>query len=113
MTVMEIVVSVMMEDKFGVTAAAPGRRRGRRREWCGPGHPRPRSEPARSPLTSFGANKVGVIKVIREITGLGLKEAGPRRGAYPLGDGRASRRPTRTASRREAPEEASAAMEIK
>jgi len=26
-------------------------------------------------LTEFGANKVGVIKVIREITGLGLKEA--------------------------------------
>jgi large subunit ribosomal protein L7/L12 len=26
-------------------------------------------------MTSFGANTVGVIKVIREITGLGLKEA--------------------------------------
>ena len=26
-------------------------------------------------MTSFGANKVGVIKVIREITGLGVKEA--------------------------------------
>lgn len=26
-------------------------------------------------LTSFGANKVGVIKVVREATGLGLKEA--------------------------------------
>ena len=26
-------------------------------------------------LTNFGANKVGVIKVIREITNLGLKEA--------------------------------------
>jgi large subunit ribosomal protein L7/L12 len=26
-------------------------------------------------MTSFGANKVGVIKAIREITGLGLKEA--------------------------------------
>ena len=26
-------------------------------------------------MTEFGANKVGVIKVIREITGLGLKEA--------------------------------------
>lgn len=26
-------------------------------------------------MTSFGANKVGVIKVIRTITGLGLKEA--------------------------------------
>jgi len=26
-------------------------------------------------LTSFGANKVAVIKVVREVTGLGLKEA--------------------------------------
>jgi large subunit ribosomal protein L7/L12 len=26
-------------------------------------------------LTSFGANKVSVIKVVREVTGLGLKEA--------------------------------------
>jgi large subunit ribosomal protein L7/L12 len=26
-------------------------------------------------LTDFGANKVGVIKAVREITGLGLKEA--------------------------------------
>ena len=26
-------------------------------------------------LTSFGANKINVIKVVREVTGLGLKEA--------------------------------------
>jgi len=26
-------------------------------------------------LTGFGANKIGVIKAIRELTGLGLKEA--------------------------------------
>jgi large subunit ribosomal protein L7/L12 len=26
-------------------------------------------------LTSFGANKVSVIKAVREVTGLGLKEA--------------------------------------
>ena len=26
-------------------------------------------------MTSFGANKVGVIKVVRAVTGLGLKEA--------------------------------------
>ena len=26
-------------------------------------------------MTSFGSNKVGVIKVVRELTGLGLKEA--------------------------------------
>ena len=37
--------------------------------------PPPRPRLPRSRPTSFGANKVGVIKVIREITGLGLKEA--------------------------------------
>ncbi|MDP3793958.1 MAG: 50S ribosomal protein L7/L12, partial [Candidatus Uhrbacteria bacterium] len=26
-------------------------------------------------LTEIGANKIGVIKVVREVTGLGLKEA--------------------------------------
>ena len=30
-------------------------------------------------LTEIGANKVGVIKAVREITGLGLKEARRRR----------------------------------
>ena len=58
MTVLEIVDLVkMMEDKFGVTAAAE-----EQTEFT-------------VTMTSFGANKVGVIKVIREITGLGLKEA--------------------------------------
>ena len=76
MTVMEIVDLVkMMEDKFGVTAAAPVAM------MAGAG-----AAAAAAPvveeqteftvtMTSFGANKVGVIKVIREITGLGLKEA--------------------------------------
>ena len=75
MTVLEIVDLVkMMEDKFGVTAAAPV-------AVAAPG-----AAAAAAPaveektefnvtMTSFGANKVGVIKVIREITGLGLKEA--------------------------------------
>ena len=75
MTVLEIVDLVkMMEDKFGVTAAAPV-------AMAAPG-----AAAAAAPvveektefnvtMTSFGANKVGVIKVIREITGLGLKEA--------------------------------------
>ena len=61
MTVMEVVDLVkMMEDKFGVTAAAPVVEE--QTEFT-------------VTMTSFGANKVGVIKVIREITGLGLKEA--------------------------------------
>jgi len=77
MTVMEIVDLVkMMEDKFGVTAAAPMAMMA-----AGGGAA---AAPAAAveeqteftvTMTSFGANKVGVIKVIREITGLGLKEA--------------------------------------
>ena len=77
MTVMEIVDLVkMMEEKFGVTAAAPVAVVG------GGGAPGAAAAPAveektefNVTMTSFGANKVGVIKVIREITGLGLKEA--------------------------------------
>ncbi len=76
MTVMEIVDLVkMMEEKFGVTAAAP-------MAMVAAGGAAAAAAPAAEEqteftvtMTSFGANKVGVIKVIREITGLGLKEA--------------------------------------
>ena len=77
MTVMEIVDLVkMMEDKFGVTAAAPVAMAA-----AGGGAAAAAAPAAEEKteftvtMTSFGANKVGVIKVIREITGLGLKEA--------------------------------------
>jgi len=78
MTVMEIVDLVkMMEDKFGVTAAAPVAIAA-----VGAGGGAAAAAPAAEEqteftvtMTSFGANKVSVIKVIREITGLGLKEA--------------------------------------
>jgi large subunit ribosomal protein L7/L12 len=76
MTVMEIVDLVkMMEEKFGVTAAAPV-------AMVAAGGAAAAAAPVAEEktefnvtMTSFGANKVGVIKVIREITGLGLKEA--------------------------------------
>ena len=75
MTVMEIVDLVkMMEDKFGVTAAAPVAMAAA----AGAAAAAPVVEEQTEftvTMTSFGANKVGVIKVIREITGLGLKEA--------------------------------------
>jgi large subunit ribosomal protein L7/L12 len=75
MTVMEIVDLVkMMEDKFGVTAAAPMAMVAA----GGAAAAAPAAEEQTEftvTMTSFGANKVGVIKVIREITGLGLKEA--------------------------------------
>jgi large subunit ribosomal protein L7/L12 len=77
MTVMEIVDLVkMMEEKFGVTAAAPVAM------VAAGGAAGAAAAPAAEEQTEFnvtrtsvGANKVGVIKVIREITGLGLKEA--------------------------------------
>jgi large subunit ribosomal protein L7/L12 len=58
-----------MEDEFGVSAAAPVMVAGA----AGAAEEGPSSFDV--VLTSAGASKIGVIKVIREITGLGLKEA--------------------------------------
>lgn len=73
-SVMDVVELVkMMEDKFGVTAAAPVAAAG----------PAAAAGPVAEAQTEFTvvltavdpAKKVNVIKVVREITGLGLKEA--------------------------------------
>jgi large subunit ribosomal protein L7/L12 len=76
MTVMEIVDLVkMMEDKFGVTAAAPVAMAAVAGAGAAAAPAAEEQTEFTVTMTSFGANKVGVIKVIREITGLGLKEA--------------------------------------
>jgi large subunit ribosomal protein L7/L12 len=76
MTVMEIVDLVkMMEDKFGVTAAAPMAMMAGGGAAAAPAAAVEEQTEFAVTMTSFGANKVGVIKVIRELTGLGLKEA--------------------------------------
>jgi large subunit ribosomal protein L7/L12 len=76
MTVMEIVDLVkMMEDKFGVTAAAPVAMAAAAGAAAAAAPAAEEQTEFTVTMTSFGANKVGVIKVIREITGLGLKEA--------------------------------------
>ena len=76
MTVLEIVDLVkMMEDKFGVTAAAPMAIAAVAAGGAAPAAAAEEQTEFTVTMTSFGANKVGVIKVIREITGLGLKEA--------------------------------------
>jgi large subunit ribosomal protein L7/L12 len=74
MTVMEVVDLIeAMEQKFGVTAAAavavaaPAA--------AGPAAAAEEKTDFDVILSSFGENKVGVIKVVRAITGLGLKEA--------------------------------------
>ncbi|MEE4193120.1 MAG: 50S ribosomal protein L7/L12 [Halieaceae bacterium] len=76
MTVMEVVELISaMEEKFGVTAAAAV-------AVAAPGAGGDAGAAAAEEktefdvvLTSFGANKVAVIKAVRGLTGLGLKEA--------------------------------------
>lgn len=74
MTVMEVVDLISaMEEKFGVTAAAAVA--------AAPAAAGADAAPVEEQtefdvvLTSFGANKVAVIKAVRALTGLGLKEA--------------------------------------
>ena len=75
MTIMEIVDLISaMEEKFGVTAAAPVAVAA----VAGPAAAAPAEEQTEFTviLKEYPADKkVGVIKVVRELTGLGLKEA--------------------------------------
>ena len=63
-----------LEEKWGVSAAAPVAvaAAGGARPLPPPSRRRPSST---SCMDSFGENKVAVIKVVRTVTGLGLKEA--------------------------------------
>jgi len=74
MSVMDVVDLISaMEEKFGVTAAAPVA------VAAGPAGGDAAAVEEQTEfdvvMTSFGAQKVPVIKTVREITGLGLKEA--------------------------------------
>jgi large subunit ribosomal protein L7/L12 len=77
MSVMEVVELIAdMEKKFNVTAAAPVAMAAGGGGGGGAAAPAAEAQTEFTvTMTEFGANKVGVIKVIREITGLGLKEA--------------------------------------
>ena len=59
-----------IEEEFGVTAAAPVAVAA-----AGAGEAAAAKDSFDVELTAAGDKKVGVIKVVREITGLGLKEA--------------------------------------
>jgi large subunit ribosomal protein L7/L12 len=73
--IMEVVELVkMLEDEWGVSAAAPVA------VAAGPaagdaGEAAAEKDEFDVVMTSFGSNKVSVIKAVRAITGLGLKEA--------------------------------------
>jgi len=71
--IMEVVELVKaLEEEWGVSAAAPVAAAG---PAAGPAAVEEEKTEFDVVMKSFGANKVGVIKVVREITGLGLKEA--------------------------------------
>jgi len=75
MTVMELNELVKaIEEKFGVSAAAMAAPAAAGGGGGGGGAAEEKSE-FNVVLTDAGANKVSVIKAVREITGLGLKEA--------------------------------------
>ncbi|WP_018232185.1 50S ribosomal protein L7/L12 [Thioalkalivibrio thiocyanodenitrificans] len=75
MTVLEVVDLISaMEEKFGVSAAAAVAAAPVAGAAGGEAAAEAKDE-FDVVMTSFGANKVGVIKVVRGITGLGLKEA--------------------------------------
>jgi large subunit ribosomal protein L7/L12 len=77
MTVLELSEFVKeLEDKFGVTAAAPMAMMG---PAMGAAQAQPEKEEEKTEfdviLSAIGDKKIQVIKVVRAITGLGLKEA--------------------------------------
>jgi len=75
MTVMEVVdLIAAMEEKFGVSAAAAVAAAPAAADGDGAGAVAEKDE-FDVVLANFGDKKVGVIKAVRAITGLGLKEA--------------------------------------
>ncbi|MGQ9660308.1 MAG: 50S ribosomal protein L7/L12 [Thermochromatium sp.] len=76
MTVLEVVDLIhAMEERFGVTAAAAVVAAAPAAGAAEAAAPVEEQTEFNVVLTSFGANKVGVIKAVRSLTGLGLKEA--------------------------------------
>lgn len=72
LTVMELAELVkVLEEKFGVSAAAPVMMAG----GAAGGAAAEEKSTFDVELTDAGGNKIAVIKVVREITGQGLKEA--------------------------------------
>ncbi|MFA6036950.1 MAG: 50S ribosomal protein L7/L12 [Legionellales bacterium] len=75
MSVMDVVELIKsMEDKFGVTAAAPVAMAAAAPAGGGEAAAEEKTE-FDVVMTSFGDNKVSVIKAVRTVTNLGLKEA--------------------------------------
>ena len=113
MTVLELSELIKaMEDKFGVSAAAAVAVAAPAAGGGAAAAPAEEQTEFTVVLASFGENKVNVIKAVRELTGLGLKEAKdlvdgapkPVKEAIPKADAEAAKKKL---------EEAGAKVEIK
>ena len=83
-----------LEEKFGVSAAAPAMMMPMAGMPAAGGAAAPAEEEKTEfdvVLADHGANKISVIKVVREITGLGLKEAKDMVDGAPPQDGQGRR----------------------
>ncbi|OGL88747.1 50S ribosomal protein L7/L12 [Candidatus Uhrbacteria bacterium RIFCSPLOWO2_02_FULL_51_9] len=65
----------VLEEKFGVSAAAPAMMIAGPANGAGAAAPVEEKTEFNVELTDAGANKISVIKVVKEITGLGLADA--------------------------------------
>ncbi|HEX5589443.1 MAG TPA: 50S ribosomal protein L7/L12 [Candidatus Limnocylindrales bacterium] len=86
MTVLELSeFKKKFEDRFGVTAAAPVAMSAAPAAASSAEAPAAAEEQTEftATLTEIGPNKIPVIKVVRELTGLGLKEAKDLVDAFP------------------------------
>ena len=87
MTVLELSeFKKKFEDRFGVTAAAPVAMAAAPAAGGAAAEAAPAAEEQTeftATLTEIGPNKIPVIKVVRELTGLGLKEAKDLVDAFP------------------------------
>ena len=106
MTVLELSeFKKKFEDRFGVTAAAPVAFAGAAA--AGAAAPAAAAEEEQTEftatLTEIGPNKIPVIKVVRELTGLGLKEAKDLVDGFP--------KPVKEAVTRDEAEKIKAALE--
>ena len=77
MTVLELSEFIKrFEERYGVTAAAPAAAAAAPAATeAAPAAPAEEQTEFTATLTEIGPNKIPVIKVVRELTGLGLKEA--------------------------------------
>ena len=84
MTLVEVSEFVKkFEDKFGVTAAAPVAAAAAAAPAAAAAAVEEEQTEFSAVITEIGPNKIPVIKVVRELTGLGLKEAKDVVDAFP------------------------------